>query len=211
MSPETGDFEEEAGRTPGVRVESPFPLVAVPRVWTWIEEFHDRIADDYGPKTLDEFVESWRRQERTRRTWGVWRGAELGGLIIWQAGPIPEAGETHALFKREFWGRATTRAAAALVYAELFGEGVRKIMAFPFASNRAVIALALSLGFVREGMLREQTLKKGQPVDVAVLGLLRKDFEALLEKEQECHRSPSEPRSSEAESPPVSPATEPRK
>jgi len=201
--PPTGDFES-AGM---VRVESPFPVFALPRVWSWMEGFRDRVADDYGPKTLEEFVEDW-RSEVHRKTWGVWRGPELGGLIIWQPWPVGGIGETHAVFKKSFWGRATTRTALALVYAELFGSGVRKVMGFPFERNHATLALARSIGFHREGTLRQQTLKNGQPVDVAVLGLLKDDFAALIEKEkQTCHPSPSQPPSSEAASPAESPAT----
>ena len=40
-----------------VRVESPFPAHAVPRIWTWIERFRNRVADDFAPQTLEEFAE----------------------------------------------------------------------------------------------------------------------------------------------------------
>lgn len=160
-----------------VRVEKPFPDYALPRVWSWIQEFRQRVTDDFSPQTLAEFVTQWEQRKSLRTTWGVWRGAELGGLVEWEPWPVPGIGVSHALFKREFWGRGTTRRALELVYGELFAGGVRKILGFPFQANHAIIGLGKSIGARTEGVLRKQTLQGGQPVDLVILGLLREDFE----------------------------------
>jgi RimJ/RimL family protein N-acetyltransferase len=160
-----------------VRVEKPFPDYALPRVWSWIQDFRARVTDDFSPQTLEEFVVQWEQLKAQRTTWGVWRGAELGGLVAWEPWPVPGVGVSHALFKREFWGRGTTRRALELVYGELFEDGVRKILGFPFASNHAIIGLGKSIGAKTEGVLRRQTLQGGKPVDLVILGLLKEDFE----------------------------------
>jgi RimJ/RimL family protein N-acetyltransferase len=165
------------GMESAVRVESPFPDWSLPRVWSWIQDFRQRVTDDFSPRTLDEFVAQWEQLKPLRRTWGVWRGAELGGLVVWDPWPVPGVGVSHALFKREFWGRGTTKRALELVYGELFAGGARKILGFPFASNHAIIGLGKSIGAKTEGVLRKQTLQLGKPVDVVVLGLLKEDFD----------------------------------
>ena len=159
-----------------LRLESPFPEYALPRVWTWIEDFRHRVADDFSPRTLGGFMRHWAERKPFRKTWGVWRGEELGGLVIYEPWQ-PGVGTSHALFKRSFWGRTTTRQALELVYAELFDSGVRKVVSFPFRANNAIIALGKSLGAVTEGLLKAQTLRDGQPVDVIILSLFKEDFE----------------------------------
>ena len=166
----------DVGADSVLRLERPFPEYALPRVWTWIEDFRHRVADDFSPKTLAEFMLHWREREPFRKTWGVWRGEDLGGLIVFEAWQ-PGVGTSHALFKRSFWGRSTTLAALELVYAELFESGVRKVVSFPFRGNNAIIALGKSLGAVSEGVLKRQTLRDGKPVDVLVLSLFKEDFE----------------------------------
>jgi RimJ/RimL family protein N-acetyltransferase len=170
-----GDFRAESDSE--VRVASPFPVAALPRLWSWIEDFRERVADDFSPQTLEEMITDWREREKTRKTWGVWRGEELGGLVSWEPWPVANVGVTHALFKRSFWGRRTTRTALMLVYQELFDSGIRKILGFPFKGNNAIIELGKSLGAKTEGVLREQTMRGGIPVDLVVLGLLKEDFE----------------------------------
>jgi RimJ/RimL family protein N-acetyltransferase len=163
-----------------VRVEKPFPDYALPRVWSWIQQFRQRVTDDFSPQTLEEFVAQWEESKARQTTWGVWRGAELGGLVAWEPWPVPGVGVSHALFKRDFWGRATTRIALELVFGELFAGDVRKILGFPFGSNHAIIGLCKSIGMRTEGVLRKQTLQNGQPVDLVILGLLKEEFERCL-------------------------------
>jgi RimJ/RimL family protein N-acetyltransferase len=167
-------------------------------VWAWIEEFRDRIADDFAPQTLDEFVDQWVAENGSRKTWGVWRADDLGGLVIWQPDPrIPGIGTTHAVFKKTFWGRATTRPALAEIYTELFGSGVRKIQALPFRSNNAIIALAKSGGARTEGILERHTMRRGKLVDVVILALFKEDFQRCLSLH------PSEERLRAASAPPA--------
>lgn len=160
-----------------IRVESPYPEHAVPRIWSWIQGFRWRVADDYGPRTLEEFLAHWRAAEAAgQRSWGVWRAEELGGLVT--ARPVnPVTVESHCLFKRSFWGAETTREALRQVYSRLFGDGVEKIVGCAFADNTQLLGLVRGLGFRKEGLLRRQTRRRGRAVDMMAIGLLREDFE----------------------------------
>jgi len=170
----------EPGKTGAlIRVESPFPEYAVPRIWIWTEQFRRRVADDFGPKTLDEFVADWQAsRDRGRRTWAVYRDGELGGLVTFDPWS-PMVGTTHCLFARRFWGHETTLPALRAAYQQIFDvTGVQKLLSFAFADNRQLGVIAHRLGARTEGVLRQQTMRGGKPVDMVLFGLLREEFDA---------------------------------
>ena len=57
---------------------------------------------------------------------------------------------------------------------------LRRLWATVFVSNTPSLQLFDRVGFIREGTLREHRLQDGAPNDLAVLGLLRTDFDDLL-------------------------------
>lgn len=156
-----------------VEVRSPFPEHSIPRIWGWMQRFRSRVADDFGPGSLEEFVDWFLGADQ--RTWGVYRDGELGGVVVIQP-QNPIAVVSHCIFKREFWGRKTTRPALEQVYREVFDSGVLRIGARIFADNQAIKALALEMGAKQEGTTRDATMRGGKPVDMIGLGLLREDF-----------------------------------
>ena len=162
-----------------VRVESPFPPSAWPRVWSWTRDFRTRVSDDFGPKTLADFVAGQMAADKNVRTWAVYRDGELCGMVSFEPAS-PVAGSSHTLFRKDFWGRGTTREALRQVYAEIFAGGIHKISGTPFRDNHAMIALATGLGFKKEGVLREQTMRGGKLTDIVILGLTKGDFEKCL-------------------------------
>ena len=160
---------------PEITVVSPFPPHAIPRAWDWMQEFFSRVADDYSPRTKDEFVNRFLGRGDIL-SWGVLRDGEIGGLVTFE--PInPVSGTIHLLFRKEFWGKATTDAAMKLICADIFGRGYNKITSLVFADNNAIIAMAQRFGGKREGVLRQQTKRGGAFVDAVAIGVLREDFE----------------------------------
>jgi RimJ/RimL family protein N-acetyltransferase len=157
-----------------VRLESPFPEHALPRVWVWCEQFRRRVADDFSPKTLDEFVAHARAN--WDQSWGIYVGEELGGIITWRAWS-PVCGELHIICRQDFWGRERTDAAAVLAMADVFASGAIKVMGVAFAENKQVRGMLRRLGFSREGVLRKHTLHRGRPVDVTLYGLTKQEFD----------------------------------
>lgn len=157
-----------------VRLESPFPAHALPRVWVWCEQFRRRVADDFSPKNLDDFIEQARAT--WTRSWGVWMGDELGGIITYRAWS-PVCGELHIICRQDFWGRERTDAAAVLAMGDVFRSGAIKVMGVAFAENRQVLGLLKRLGFSREGRLRKHTLHRGRPVDVMLYGMTKQEFD----------------------------------
>ncbi len=163
-----------------VEVSSPFPEYAIPRVWSWIAKFRHRVVDDYGPKTLDEFIDHWQREEASGRlSWAVYRDGELGGVVF--VTPLtPVLAMSHVMFKKEFWGRATTEAAMSRVYEMVFSAGVQKIQSLVFQDNDSIISLAKAMGAVTEGVFHNHTLRNGKPTSMVALALFKKEFEECL-------------------------------
>lgn len=157
-----------------VEVRKPFPDYAIPRIWSWMEEFRSSVADDFAPTTLDAFMRDWDART-TEERWAVYRDGELGGLISIQ--PLnPVVVTSHILFKKDFWGQETTIPAIRKVYEEVFDRGVIKISSAVFNDNHAIKGLAKKIGAKREGILKNQTLRGGKPVHMAALGLLKEEF-----------------------------------
>lgn len=160
-----------------VRVSEPFPAFHMPRVWVWTQEFRSRVADDFGPKSLEEFMAVQQaRVAAGLRSWGVYRGGELGGLVTFEP-TSPICGAAHCIFKKSFWGHETTVEAMRLVFDEVFASGVRKILSLAFADNVQLMYAVRLLGFQKEGVLRKQTQRGGELVDMMALGCTHDDFQ----------------------------------
>jgi len=160
----------------GVTVSRPFPIHALPRLWAWTVESRRQVADDFAVQTLEEFVSRWEAAETAgRSSWAVWRDKELGGAVT-SSRINPVCVDAHCVFKRSFWGHAVTVEALRLVFEEIFSNGILKITATAFYDNHALLGLVRKLGFQKEGVLRQQTRRAGELIDVVVIGLTREGF-----------------------------------
>lgn len=182
-----------------IRVESPFPEYAIPRMWRWLRSIGSwRVTDDYGPQTEDEFIDHWREMLGAEgcQSWGVYQDDELGGVITVQY-VTPNLSTAHLLFNKTFFGAHITIPAAREVFDLVFQSGTTRIESYVFEDNGSILGLAKKLGAVNEGRLRKRTIRKGRPIDLIILGLLKEDFYKRIEEEQTCHLSPSAPPSPE--------------
>jgi RimJ/RimL family protein N-acetyltransferase len=151
---------------------SPFPAWAVPRVWVWMQQFRGRVMDDFGPRTLEEFMAEWEARQPARMSWAVLRDGEIGGLVVVDR-QSPVLGATHCVFKRSFWGHEDTVDALKQIYEQAFSAGIQKLSCAVFPDNAQLIHLARRVGARREGRLKNHTLRDGKPADLLILGLER--------------------------------------
>lgn len=80
---------------------------------------------------------------------------------------------------RRHWGTGANRESKALVLALAFrGLLLERVSALASPDNGRSLAALERLGFVREGVLRAWHRHGGEPRDVAILGMLRSDYEA---------------------------------
>jgi ribosomal-protein-alanine N-acetyltransferase len=77
-------------------------------------------------------------------------------------------------------GRGVARRALTIALDWAFDDlGLRRAELTTTPDNGPTIRLAESLGFSREGLLRERNFERGRPVDVAWFGLLREDWRSI--------------------------------
>ena len=158
-----------------------FPDSALPQLWAWCEAFRNQVADDYSPKTIDKFVEY--ELERTRAKvlkFGVYRDGELGGCI-WVEQLSDLIAEAHCVFKRDFFGQATTLPALKLMAEMIFETGIKKIKMRTFRDNSAIKSLLLNAGAHQEGILRQETVRNGKLIDILLFAFFDED----LKRQQE--------------------------
>ena len=73
--------------------------------------------------------------------------------------------------------RGAARRACGLMLDWAFDTlGMRRVELTTLPESERVVALAESLGFVREGLMRSRNLERGRELDVAILGLLREEW-----------------------------------
>jgi len=165
------------GKCERIELTSPFPFESLPRVWRWIEPFRAKVADDFAPQNLGDFVnymaEKWNRQ----RTWAVYGEGELGGLITFE--PLsPWVGTAHVILKPDFQGRGIAVKACRQAVEAMFQQpGLGKLAFFILAGNLAIGSLLVGLGAKREGKLEGHTLCGGKPTTMWAYGLTKQDFE----------------------------------
>jgi [ribosomal protein S5]-alanine N-acetyltransferase len=79
---------------------------------------------------------------------------------------------------REHWGSGANGESKALVLALAFRRlGLLRVSALAHPENARSLSALERLGFEREGVLRAWHLHRGTPRDVAILRLMREDFE----------------------------------
>jgi ribosomal-protein-alanine N-acetyltransferase len=78
---------------------------------------------------------------------------------------------------RDARGAGLGRRAVALLVDRLFDHRwLRRLELTTTPDNAGALALAQSLGFTREGVLRQRTVERGRAVDIVWFGLLREEW-----------------------------------
>jgi RimJ/RimL family protein N-acetyltransferase len=160
-----------------VELIKPFPFESLPRVWKWCSDFRQKVADDFGPKTMDEFITHMRSVWDRQKSWAIYNDGELGGLITFER-VTPWLGTAHVLLKPDFQGKGIAVQACRQAVGEMFEEGIGKLSFYPLGGNLAIGSLLVNIGAKREGTLEGQTLSNGKPIDIWMYGLTKEKFVA---------------------------------
>lgn len=141
-----------------------------------MQTFRGRVSDDFGPQTLDAFVEAMLLAWPHQKTWAIYGDGELGGVITFQR-VNHWLGTAHCVFKPDFQGKNIAPEACKVAIAEMFGEGIGKLAFYVVGRNLAIGSMLIQLGAKNEGSLRGHTLCGGKPTAINVYGLLKEEFE----------------------------------
>lgn len=102
----------------------------------------------------------------------------IGNIALQNISFINQSAEFAILFgEKRYWGQGYAKEAALL----LIGHGyetlnLRRISCGTSAENISMQRLAVSLGFVKEGIRREASYKNGHFVDIYEYGLMKSEF-----------------------------------
>jgi len=157
-----------------LNVRSPFPAPSLYMVYDWARFAWKHVADDTTPKTREEFIHTYNDMVTAPgiKTWGVWRGEELGGLVLAaRQMERPWLARVHCIFKQTFFATPTTTIVCRQIFQELFNDGVLKIEMWVFEDNNSIRGMIRYLGAREEGMLTAQVMRDGEPVNIVVYGL----------------------------------------
>ena len=139
-------------------------------VWDWVNEFPENNRDDFGPQTLEDFksfvlnkmklgVIMLAVRDKTNTLIGV-IGLNKINPVSWETAGI--------IFGKRWHGTGAALNAMWRVLKTLRASGVQKVSAKFFRDNKKIRKFLYELGFRPEGILKNQTLQHGKPIDVCV-------------------------------------------
>lgn len=103
----------------------------------------------------------------------------VGACLLFNFNEGSARAELGYVLGRAHWGRGFAREAVAALVDTAFGAmGLRRLEAEVNPLNRPSVRLLQSLGFTREGLLRQRWVGKGKTYDVELHGLLSAEWQA---------------------------------
>ncbi len=121
-----------------------------------------------------------RAHDDSRRDWIIQCEGQDAGLATIYAINRPHLRATTAMYPAESFalGKGVGLAAKSYLLEHVFlAMQFNKPVSEHVAHNRKIIELNLSMGYREKGCLRSHVIKNGQPVDVVVMGMLKKEWE----------------------------------
>ena len=160
-----------------IELIEPIPVWSYPLIWGWYEQSRRVASDDFGPKTINEFVELYGGRAQSGRVFGICINGQIGGVVEFeQATPALAIG--HILFAPWFLRqRGASAAALKAACARLFEtSGTVKILGLIPEDNRLAIAMCVRHGATVEGLLRHHTVRDGKPINAVAVGVTKEEF-----------------------------------
>jgi [ribosomal protein S5]-alanine N-acetyltransferase len=117
-------------------------------------------------------------REKEKYRWFVHADGELVGQVaLANISLMMGTAEVGYLIGEDFKGRGIATGALRLLIADVFNKtALRRLQAFVHEGNLASCRVVEKLGFVREGLLREHFIVRGEAVNEIAYGLLKKEW-----------------------------------
>lgn len=130
------------------------------------EAWYQRTSDKQASGTALQFVIEDKRA-----------GTLIGTCLLFRFEEASARAEIGYVLSRSHWGRGYMREALGALLDCAFGHmSLRRLEAEVDPRNAASGRLLLHLGFVKEGLLRQRWVAKGEAKDVEIYGLLRHEW-----------------------------------
>lgn len=137
------------------------------------------------PSEAEELVAGIHRlfEQKSLFEWGIARREDdrlIGTFTLYRVDEDNLRAEIGFALARDMWGQGLMREALTAAFDFAFGKlGLTRLEADVDPDNAASLGLLERLGFQREGLLRERWRVGGGVQDSVLLGLLRRDWNAL--------------------------------
>ncbi|MFD9366642.1 GNAT family N-acetyltransferase [Streptomyces sp. NPDC060020] len=107
-------------------------------------------------------------------------GTPIGHIALVDQDMVDGTAEIHLVMDPQYRGRSLGTDAVDALADLAFGElPMQRVQAVTHTGNTAALGVLAKAGFVQEGVRRSACLHRGRRLDVAVLSLLRAEWEAL--------------------------------
>ena len=104
-------------------------------------------------------------------------GAFMGTAVVFKIDQVEKTAHWGIILKRECWRQGIGTDVARLVLKYVFEDlGFRKLRSGTHSANTASQRLQEKLGFVREGVLRQEFTVGGRVLDDMLYGMLREEY-----------------------------------
>lgn len=142
-----------------------------------LDRLRDGIPYPYTLKDAEAFITAMREADQ-QTTFAFVITAEqkvVGSLGVFRKGNIhARTAELGYCIAQPYWGRGLGTSAVKQACAHVFAHtDILRIFAEPFAENAASCRVLEKAGFWREGLLRQNAVKKGRVLDMVMYALLK--------------------------------------
>lgn len=140
--------------------------------------FHPTTSEDEVMKFIERYQSEWESEEEI--TWGIFTHEShelIGTCGLGNLCDVTNKAEIGYAVRRSEWGKGyATEAIAAVVKYGFESAELNRIEALITPGNDASVVVLEKNGFLREGLVRERDMLKGQLVDSFIMGQLKRDY-----------------------------------
>jgi ribosomal-protein-serine acetyltransferase len=148
----------------------------------WFARWIPFVSRTHEVKEIEQIIQRYldKYAKATGAFYGLWeQGKMIGLVLIRDVDEDAKWAEIGYMIDEEHRGRGLVKAACGMLMRFLFDElGMQKIVICCDDRNENSIALAKSLGFMVEGILRRNAFINGEYCNTMHLGLLREEYGA---------------------------------
>jgi RimJ/RimL family protein N-acetyltransferase len=177
---------------------NPFPLKEVKRTYGWNHCYRTLTETDDTPNTQEHFLSFMEGVLQVCPSWGIIdknhltslkHEAPIVGIIIFEPCVVPGTtvirnGYFHVATARKAWRTGLVDEAGRLALREVFSEipTLLRVSGYMLEANFPARSLCKRLGFKYEGLVEDMFLRDGEPKNMVLFGLTRREFNL-------CHNS----------------------
>lgn len=167
MTSATATFTRQLG---GGSVAPGLIQADIQKLWAWLNEPRTAQFDDYGARTLEEFLKDLEARRDRVADWTIFgESGAVGYIGVERSSPIL-ATFRGIVIAPEWRGKGLGTSAVRSVMEILKRNGVKKFLAGIFADNAPVLNFLVQLGFKQEGYLYGVARRDGRPLDMRIMG-----------------------------------------